>query len=139
MKQRRSAVWTFTLSWMPDSFANRTRCLCSTKSKISALGGFQIFFALSQTFEKFVAFAAAADKDVFVLKHSLYNAQNRFRAQVVSAVKAVHGFEDLVFTQAGIFQSTLLEAIFLDEIGFVFLDEPTVLAGHLEQLGAGVR
>src|SRR5689334_22501336 len=97
MKQRHSTVWIFTSNWTPGSFGNRTRCQCSTKAEISALGGFQVYFALSQTFEEFVAFAAAADKDVFVLKHRLYYAQNRFRAQVVSAIKAVHGFEDLVF------------------------------------------
>src|SRR5258708_19613659 len=103
-----------------------------------SLGGRQIVFSLPEALEKLIAFAAAADHYVLVLEHGLDDAQYRFGAQIIGAIKAVNGLEDFVFAQAGIFEGALLEAIVLDESGLFFLSEPAVFAGHLLQFRSAI-
>src|SRR5881397_2444795 len=70
------------LSLLKAELQTLRRC-GSDRAQLSSFGCCQVFFALSQAFEEFVAFAATADENVFVLKHRLDDAQDRFRAQIV--------------------------------------------------------
>src|SRR5436305_5345023 len=87
----------------------------------SSLRSGKVYFPLTEALEEFVALTAAADKDVFVFEHRFDDAKDGFGPEVVSAIKAVHLLEDLVFAEAGVFERALLEPILLDEVGFVFL------------------
>src|SRR2546425_388192 len=108
-------------------------------SSRSSLSSGQIFLPLPEALEKFVAFAAAAHQNVFVLEHGFDDAQDGLGTKIIGAIKSVHGFEYFVLAQARIFESALLETVVLDQVGLVFLDEPPVLAGHLEEFGPGIR
>jgi len=51
----------------------------------------------AETFEKLIAFPAAADKNVFVLHMVLMMRRMGFGTQVISSIKPVNRFENLVF------------------------------------------
>src|SRR4051812_2013495 len=104
-----------------------------------SLGAGEVAPSLRHGFEKFVTFAQPAHTDVLVFKHGLDDSQNRTRTQIVPAIKYFDGFENLFFAQSRVFEGGLLQAISMDDVGFVLLGEPAVLAGHLEQFGAGIR
>src|ERR1051325_9454569 len=99
----------------------------------------EVAAALGHALEEFVAFAQAANADILVFEHRLDDAENRFRTQVIAAVKLFHVLENLIFAQAGVFERALLEAIALDEVGLVLLGEPAVEPGLLVKFGAGIR
>ena len=97
-----------------------------------------VALALLQALEKFVAFAAAAHHHVLVLEHRLDDAQDRFRAQVIAAIEAVHGLEDFFLRRVGIFERALLQAVGVQDVALILLDEPAVELGLFVELGAGV-
>src|ERR1035437_1475860 len=103
-----------------------------------ALCGGKVLFALPQALEELVAFAATADANVLVLEHRLDDPQDWLGTQVVGAVKAVHGLEDVVLAQARVFEGAVLEAVVLDQVRLVPLRKPAVLTGHLVKFGAGI-
>src|ERR1051325_8887333 len=59
---------------------------------------------LGHGLEKFVALAQAAHAHVFVFEHGLDDSQDRTRAQIISAIKCLHGLEDLFLAEARIFE-----------------------------------
>src|SRR5437016_2990815 len=62
----------------------------------SVARGLEVFFPLTQTLEKFIAFTAAADEHILVLEHRLDNPQDRFGTQIVSAIKTIHRLKNFV-------------------------------------------
>lgn len=54
-------------------------------------------------------------------------------------IKAFDALEDFVLAQAGIFERALLEAVVLDEVGLVLLDEPAVELCLFVKLRARIR
>src|SRR5438477_12850281 len=63
-------------------------------------GCFQIVLALAEALEEFVAFAQAADANIFVLEHRLDDAENRFRAEVIAAIQTGHRLKYFGLSQA---------------------------------------
>src|SRR5262249_48031033 len=58
---------------------------------------------------------------------------------VVRAIETIHGFENFLFAETGIFKSALLKPVVFDEIGLILLREPAILTSHFEQFGSGIR
>ena len=101
-------------------------------------GCFQVIPAPGHALEEFVAFAQTAHADVLVFEHGLDDAQDWLRAEVIAAVEFLHILEDLVLVQAGIFESALLEAVFMDDVALVLLAEPAVQPRLFVEFRAGI-
>src|SRR5207249_1197024 len=112
----RNTVSLRTFPWLAPSvfrFWFRIRLIKRLSPRASCS---QVGLALVQAFEKFVTFTAAAHQDVFVFQHGLDDPQDRFRPQIIGAIKTVDGLEYLFLGSARIFQCALLEPVAFHEI-----------------------